>query len=106
MPEPNNYFCPAMKRRKILPDPVFMLISILGITAFLLYWLKQNYDREGKSLSIKTEMAFRQTLLELQAKKLHLDLKVDSNEEGHLRIFINDKNEKIKMRFRPKEEII
>ena len=95
-----------MKRKKILPDPVLMLISILGITAFLLYWLKQNFDREEKSLSIKTEMAFRQTLLALQAKKLHIDLKTDSTQDGRLRIFINDKDEKIKMRFTPKEDII
>ena len=73
MPELNSYICASMKRRKIIPGPVLMVISILGITAFLLYWLIQSYDREKKSLAIKSEVTFRETIFHLQVKKLKLD---------------------------------
>jgi two-component system phosphate regulon sensor histidine kinase PhoR len=58
-----------------------MGITILGIAGFQLYWLKNNYDREKQALEIKTNAAFRQTILHLQATKLKLeipDLKIDS----------------------------
>ncbi len=50
-----------------------MGITILGVTAFQLYWLKQSYDREKRSLAIKTELAFRETVVSLQSSKLKLD---------------------------------
>jgi len=78
-----------MKRRKLIPDPVLMVISILGIAAFLFYWLKQSYDREEKSLAIKTEMLFRETVMKLQVSKLKLDgVMIDSTGKGGLKIFI------------------
>jgi two-component system phosphate regulon sensor histidine kinase PhoR len=97
-----------MKRRKIIPDPVLMVISILGIAAFLIYWLTQNYDREKKSLAIKTEAAFRETILHLQVAKLKLDgFNSDSLGNGKVKIFINDgEGGPVKFRFKPKEEII
>jgi two-component system, OmpR family, phosphate regulon sensor histidine kinase PhoR len=52
---------------------LLMGITILGITGFQLYWLRQNYTREEKALEIKTEMAFRQTIMQLQVSKLKLD---------------------------------
>ncbi|HUS00500.1 MAG TPA: HAMP domain-containing sensor histidine kinase [Chitinophagaceae bacterium] len=59
-----------MKRR--IPDPILMLITILVIIGFQVYWLKDNYDREKKSLQIKTGVAFQETIEQLQAKKLKL----------------------------------
>lgn len=50
-----------------------MVISILAIAAFQVYWLKENYDREKKTLSIKTEVAFRETIRRLQVSKLKLN---------------------------------
>jgi two-component system phosphate regulon sensor histidine kinase PhoR len=52
---------------------ILMVIAILGITGFQAYWLKNNYDREKQSLEIKTNAAFRQTILKLQASKLKLE---------------------------------
>ncbi|RYG45404.1 MAG: hypothetical protein EOO01_17875, partial [Chitinophagaceae bacterium] len=59
----------------------FMLLTILGIAGFQAYWLRDNYNREKQTLEIKTNAAFRQTILRLQASKLKLesmDLQVDS----------------------------
>jgi two-component system phosphate regulon sensor histidine kinase PhoR len=46
-----------------------MIITILIIAGFQVYWLFQNYAREKKVLSIKTNMDFRETVFELQAGK-------------------------------------
>jgi two-component system phosphate regulon sensor histidine kinase PhoR len=98
-----------MKRRKIIPDPVLMVISILGITAFQLYWLQQNYAREKKTLAIKTEMTFRETILQLQVAKLKLEGIWDTKDSNHHRtkIIMHEENgEQVSVRFRPKEEIV
>ncbi|HMT73090.1 MAG TPA: HAMP domain-containing sensor histidine kinase [Chitinophagaceae bacterium] len=52
---------------------IFMLIAIIGITGFQLYWLQQTYQREKKSLDIKTDFTFREIMLQLQAAKFKLD---------------------------------
>ena len=87
-----------------------MVISIFGITAFLLYWLKQTYDREEKSLSIKTEMAFRETIMQLQVSKLKLEGTTQNGKDsssGNQKIIIHSKNgEQVSIRFKPKQEII
>ncbi|HEX5653758.1 MAG TPA: HAMP domain-containing sensor histidine kinase [Chitinophagaceae bacterium] len=61
---------------------MLMLLAILGITGFQVYWMKNNYDREKQNLDIKTQAAFRQTILALQSSKLKLDkltLRMDSS---------------------------
>jgi len=85
-----------------------MGITIIAITGFQLYWLKQNYDREKNALSIKSEVAFRQTMDRLQLSKLKLDgLWMDSAHRGDVKIFMKDDNEdKMHIRFNPKTEII
>ena len=49
-----------------------MFITILVVTGFQVYWLKNNYDREKRSLQIKTNVAFQETVRDLQALKLKL----------------------------------
>ncbi len=61
---------------------LLMGITILGITGFQLYWLRQNYDREEKAMEIKTDMAFRQTIMELQVSKLKLDTAMWNEKRG------------------------
>jgi two-component system, OmpR family, phosphate regulon sensor histidine kinase PhoR len=88
---------------------ILMIIAIVGITGFQLYWLRQNYDREKKSLNIKTEMAFREAVLQLQVAKLKLD---GVNWEGKggkpsVRVFMaNDGEEHLKVRVAPRQEIV
>ncbi|MDP4262690.1 MAG: HAMP domain-containing sensor histidine kinase [Bacteroidota bacterium] len=52
---------------------VLMGITILGITGFQGYWLRNNYDREKQNLEIKTNVDFRETILKLQSYKLKLE---------------------------------
>ncbi len=49
-----------------------MAITLIIITGFQVYWLKDNYDRENKTMQIKTRVAFEETIEQLQAKKLKL----------------------------------
>jgi two-component system phosphate regulon sensor histidine kinase PhoR len=68
---------------------VLMGIAILGITGFQLYWLKENYKREEKSLSIKSEITFRQAIQQLQVAKLKLEVIPDSLGKGEVKIFMS-----------------
>jgi len=71
--------------KKLRGSAILMIIAIVGITGFQGYWLKNNYDREKQSLELKTDAAFRQVILSLQASKLKLDkltVWVDSSHAG------------------------
>ncbi|HWR33318.1 MAG TPA: HAMP domain-containing sensor histidine kinase [Chitinophagaceae bacterium] len=98
-----------MKRRKIIPDSVLMVISILGITVFLLYWLKQSYEREKKTLAIKSEVTFQETVQRLQVAKLKLEgLPGDTGKHGEVKIFMSKdgSEKKMSVRMMPRKKII
>src|SRR4029078_10710646 len=59
-----------MKRLRWLT--VLMSITLIIIIGFQAYWLKDNYDREKRSMQIKTGVAFQETIQQLQIKKLKL----------------------------------
>ena len=68
--------------------PVFsMVLAIMAITGFQGYWLKNNYDREKQNLDIKTNAAFRQTILKLQSSKLRLDEFIQTRDSGRVTNF-------------------
>jgi len=106
------YFCPhsAMRLRLL---QILMILTIAGIVAFQFYWLKQTYRREEKTLALKTEVAFRETMRSLQAKKLKL-ADVDEVFKGPgndpripRRIFISDNHkDSIRVILPPKDEIV
>jgi two-component system phosphate regulon sensor histidine kinase PhoR len=80
-----------MKQQKIIPGPLLMLLSILGITVFMFYWLKESYGREEKSLNIKTLAAFEQTINKLQVAKLKLNnIPADSLPGLHFKRILKD----------------
>jgi len=59
--------------------PVLMALTIACITGFQIYWLTKAYEREKRTLEIRTNMMFRETIHRLQASKLKLDkIGVDS----------------------------
>jgi two-component system phosphate regulon sensor histidine kinase PhoR len=95
-----------MKRLRWLA--ILMGVTILGITGFQLYWLKENYDREEKTLAIKSEVTFRETVQHLQVAKLNLEgLPIDTINTGRVKIFMDRRNDaKFDIRFPQKEEII
>ncbi len=57
---------------------VLMGVTILAITGFQLFWLWQNYDREKRSLNIKTAAIFREAIAQVQAGKLKMDMLHDT----------------------------
>jgi two-component system phosphate regulon sensor histidine kinase PhoR len=87
---------------------LLMVIAILGITGFQLYWLKQNYAREKKTLAIKSEVAFRETILHLQVAKLKLDgAWIDTTGGKNVKIFMNnDHGEEVRVKMSPRNEIV
>lgn len=93
IPAMNPYICCSMKQKKFIPGPLLMLLSILGITVFMFYWLKESYGREEKALNIKTNAAFEQTIKQLQIAKLKLNnISPDSLPELHIKKMIRDEN--------------
>ena len=75
-----------LKNKKWLP--VLMALTILAIAAFQYYWLSKAYDREKKTLEMRTNILFRETVRSLQASKLKLDKVGDSI--GHTNIVIHN----------------
>lgn len=53
--------------------PLLMGVTILIIGGFQVYWLQKTYEREERTLEMRTNMLFRETVLSLQASKLKLD---------------------------------
>ncbi len=53
--------------------PILMGLTILGIAAFQTYWLNKAYEREKRTMEIRSNMAFRESVYSLQASKLNLD---------------------------------
>jgi len=79
-----------MGKRRIIPDPILMLITILVVTGFQVYWLKNNYDRERKSLEIKANVAFQDAVRHLQALKLKLkDPSADTSRNAKMRVIVD-----------------
>lgn len=79
---------PAMTNK--LRVPVFcMALTIVIITAFQVYWLHQHYREEKRLFSVRTNMLFRETIVRLQASRLHLD--------SNINIRVQDKEGIVKM---------
>ncbi|MDB5252217.1 MAG: histidine kinase [Flaviaesturariibacter sp.] len=53
--------------------PILMAATILGIAGFQYYWLKKAYVREERTLEMRSNFTFRETVHSLQASKLKLD---------------------------------
>jgi two-component system, OmpR family, phosphate regulon sensor histidine kinase PhoR len=60
-----------LKNTKLLP--VLMALSILAIAAFQFYWLQKAYEREERTLDMRTNFMFREVVRSVQASKLKLD---------------------------------
>jgi two-component system phosphate regulon sensor histidine kinase PhoR len=74
------------------PFLFLMFITILVITGFQFYWLKNTYDTEKRTMQIKANVAFQETVRRLQAVQLKLKEPFfpDSPHRGKMRIFIDD----------------
>jgi two-component system phosphate regulon sensor histidine kinase PhoR len=89
---------------------VLMTITLLVITGFQAYWLKNNYDREKRAMHIKANMAFQETVRHLQAAKLNLKdpSLVDSLHKGKMRVFVNGdvRESDMNIKVMPKTEVV
>src|SRR6188474_3034204 len=93
--------------KKLRWSAILMSITILGITGFQLYWLKQNYAREEKALAIKSEAAFRESIQHLQVTKLKLDFTQDLGKKGKVKVIMTDgRDEEFNVHVNPKREIV
>src|SRR5579871_4198886 len=72
-----------MANRRNIPDPILMVISILVVTGFQIYWLKNNYDREKKNLEVTAGVDFQETIRNIQASKLKLNIVQDDSSFNH-----------------------
>ncbi|GAC1416417.1 MAG: hypothetical protein NVS9B7_15730 [Flavisolibacter sp.] len=52
---------------------LLMALTITATTAFQLYWLAKAYDREKRTLAMRTNLLFRETVRSVQASKMKLD---------------------------------
>jgi two-component system phosphate regulon sensor histidine kinase PhoR len=53
--------------------PLLMGLTILIIGGFQVYWLNKTFEREERTLEMRSNILFRETVLSLQASKLKLD---------------------------------
>jgi two-component system phosphate regulon sensor histidine kinase PhoR len=98
-----------MKKRRIIADPLLMLLTILVVTGFQLYWLRDTYDREKRTLQIKTDVAFQEAVRRLQAVKLRLKTPFDdSTHAGKIRVFMNEDGElpRVRVNMLPQKQIV
>lgn len=72
---------------------MLMLLTILGISAFQVYWLQKAFEREERTLEIRTNMAFRESIRSLQVSKLKLDKIVDTQQVSELRIHTKQRDD-------------
>lgn len=96
-----------MKRNKIKFGPVLMVITILCIAVFQFYWLRENYVREKRTLTMKAEMLFRETVMKLQVSRLKLDgINFDTSKKGRIRVKAGHDENSNRFQFTPKDEIV
>lgn len=64
-----------------------MALTILVIGGFQVYWINKSYEREERTLEMRTNMMFRETLRNVQTAKLKLD-KLATDSTGNTKILI------------------
>ncbi len=79
-----------MKKNRL--QLAMMVMAILGIAGFQLFWLAGTYRQEKKSLTVKTNLAFRNVIQDLQASKIKLDSNpvCDTARKMKVKMLVND----------------
>jgi len=83
------------RNKKLLP--LLMALSILAIAAFQFYWLQKAYEREERTLDMRTNIMFRETVRAVQSSKLKLDRFVDTTKPAPPIILHQNKSGEIKI---------
>ena len=93
-----------MKNIKWMPS--LMAITILVIAGFQVYWLNKAYEREERTLDMRTNMLFRETIRGIQASKLKLD-SLANDSASNARIFIEqERGKRPRIKVLPREKMI
>src|ERR671913_291492 len=80
-----------MKRVNLLPMrklaqikwlPLLMVLTIMAIIVFQVYWLSKAYEREKRTLEMRSNFLFRETVFNLQGSKLKLDKLMHDSSQG------------------------
>ena len=66
-----------------------MGITILAIVGFQVYWINKSIEREERTLEMRTNVMFRETIRNLQTAKLKLDKLSVSDSAGKANVFIS-----------------
>lgn len=61
-----------MRLRNNIPV-LLMLMAIVAIIIFQAYWLRKNYEEEKQTMHLRTNVLFREAVMQCQAEKLQLD---------------------------------
>jgi two-component system, OmpR family, phosphate regulon sensor histidine kinase PhoR len=90
---------------------LLMTAAILGVTGFQLFWLRQNYEREKQALQLRTNAAFRETVVRVQASKMKLDgaLWNEQAERPVVKVLIDDRDKNVErdtLKFIPGQKVI
>jgi two-component system phosphate regulon sensor histidine kinase PhoR len=87
--------------------PVLMALTILAIAAFQLYWLNKAYQREERTLEMRTNFMFRETVFALQGSKLKLD-KIVGDSSAPTRVFIQQERsgKKARIKSAPDQKVV
>ena len=83
---------------------LLMAIPILITAGFQVYWLSDNYKREEKNLQLRTDVTFKETIRNLQAKKLKID-KFFNSPAASFNIEMNDASLIHERAFKEGEEV-
>jgi two-component system, OmpR family, phosphate regulon sensor histidine kinase PhoR len=93
------------KLRNIKSLPLLMALTILIIVGFQAYWLQNTYDREARTLEMRSNLLFRETVRSVQALKFRID-KFNADSVHPTRIFINQETPGGKVHMVPNQKMI
>jgi len=100
----------AQRAKHYEPFVFLMFATILVIVGFQVYWLKNNYDREKRSLQIKANVAFQETVRHLQAAKFKLKEPPgsDSLHKSKMRVIVDGdlRESDMDVKVMPKQEVV
>lgn len=83
-----------------------MGVTLAAITGFQVFWLKENYDREKRTLNIKTQMAFGEAMRDLQVRKFRLNGFPGDSGRGEVKVVIRSDHNGAGIRMPGKEAVV
>lgn len=83
-----------------------MVVTILAIAGFQVYWLTKAYEREERTLEMRTNVLFRETVRFVQASKLKLDSLSNDSTGATQMVLERELTHKPRIKVLPREKMI